>query len=149
MTRVLLIVGTVALLTACNRGSTPEFALPTPPTSTPTAPQTVYMGTTTDSIGGAGSLTVSLGTTGSIVAGTWLATFPGTGGSTRVISGTLSGTSYGATVADCTESDFVCVPDCQQAFTGTLTSNGLSGTYAEVPGDTCTAHSGSVSATRQ
>jgi hypothetical protein len=30
-----------------------------------------------------------------------------------------------------------------------LTSAGLTGNYAEVPGDSCTAHSGSVNASRQ
>jgi hypothetical protein len=110
----------------------------------------VYTGTITDSVFAAGSVTVSVGSAGSLTGSTWLATFPGQRTSTRFITGTVNGTSYNATVSDCLESGTSgCFPDCRQTFTGTLTSGGLSGTYAEVPGDSCTAHAGSVSASRQ
>ena len=95
---------------------------------------------------GSGTLTVALAfTAGSIAGGTWAA-----GSSTQFITGTANGTSLTATVS-CTSPDgtSACFPDCRQTFTGTMTSNDLSGTYAEVPGDTCTPHSGSVSASRQ
>jgi hypothetical protein len=148
MIRGLLIVTSAGMLTACNRGSTPAISVPTIPTLT--APQTVYTGTISDSVSGVGTVTVTLGTSGSNAGGTWAAAFPGERASNRFISGTVSGASYTATVS-CSSIDdtLVCIPDCRQTFTGTLTSDGLSGSYAEVPGDTCTAHSGTVSATRQ
>jgi len=148
MRRLVLVIGATVLMTACSRGSTPDVPVPTLPT--PTAPQTTYMGTITDSVSGGGTLTVTLGTAGSSVGGTWTEAFPGQRVSTRFINGSVNGANYTATV-QCSSFDgtFACVPDCRQTFTGTLTSNGLSGTYTEVPGDTCTARSGTVTANRQ
>ena len=148
MRRLVLVAGVTAAIAACNSGSTPAIPVPTLPT--PTAPQTTYTGAITDSVSGAGSLTVTLGTSGSNAGGTWAATFPGQKASTRFITGTLDGARYTATVS-CSSIDgtFACTPDCRQTFTGTLTPDGLSGTYAEVPDDTCTAHSGTVNASRQ
>ncbi len=148
MRQVVLLIGATVLMTACNRGSTPAIPVPTLPT--PSAPQAVYTGTITDSVSGAGTLTMTLGTAGSIAGGTWAAVFPGQRSSTQFVTGTVNGTSLTVTVS-CSSPDFSfsCFPDCRQAFTGTMTANGLSGTYAEVPGDTCTPHSGSVSTTRQ
>ena len=37
----------------------------------------------------------------------------------------------------------------QTVYSGTITTSGLSGNYAEVPGDSCTAHRGSVNATHE
>ena len=148
MMRTLLAIGATVLMAACNRASTPAIPVPTLPT--PTAPQNVYTGPVTDSLSGAGTLTVTLGTAGPSAGGTWTAAFPGKQPTTQFITGTVDGTSYTATVS-CSSPDgsFQCFPDCRQVFTGTLTPNGLTGTYAEVPGDACTPRSGSVSATRQ
>jgi hypothetical protein len=144
--RAFLIVAIAAALAGCNRDSTqPALTLPAP-----TAPQTVYTGTITDSVVGTGAVTLSLGTSGSQIGGTWLASFPGQRSTTRFVTGTVNGTSLSATVSDCLETDSQgCFPNCRQILTGTLTSGGLSATYAEVPGDSCTAHSGSLSANRQ
>ncbi|HEX6462992.1 MAG TPA: hypothetical protein VFZ98_01010 [Vicinamibacterales bacterium] len=148
-TTAVLIFGVGAVLSACNSlGSTPTFSLPPSPITS--GAQTVYTGTITDSVNGAGTVTVSVGNAGSSSGGTWIAAFSGQKSQTRFISGTLSGSAYRATVSDCLETDTEgCFPDCRQTFTGTLTNEGLTGTYAEVPGDTCTAHSGSINATRQ
>ena len=146
MGRAVAAVAALTPLISCNSmGSGP-----TPIVQVHTAPQTVYTGMITDSISGAGSLTVLVGSSGSSTGGTWLATFPGQKSSTRFVTGTLKGTAYTATVSDCIETDTEgCFPDCRQTFTGTLTNSGLTGNYAEVPGDSCTAHTGSVNATHQ
>jgi hypothetical protein len=148
MKRLVLVVGITAAVAACNRGATPAIPVPTLPT--PTALQTTYTGTITDSVSGAGTLTVTLGTSGSYAGGTWATTFPGQNASKRFLTGTLNGANYTATIS-CSNIDgtFACIPDCRQTFTGTLTPDGLSGTYTEVPDDTCTAHSGTVNASRQ
>jgi len=148
MRRQVLVIGAAVLMSACNRGSMPTLPLPALPI--PTAPQTTYACTITDSVSGAGTLTVTLGTAGSSVGGTWTETFPGQRVSTRFITGTVNGANYSATV-QCSSFDgtFTCIPDCRQTFTGTLTSDSLSCTYAEAPGDTCAARRGSVTANRQ
>ena len=147
--RRLLLIGALTGLAACNSlGTSPSSSQPSLPP--PTTPQTVYTGSITDSVNGAGSVTISVSSVESIAGGTWSATYPGLRTVTRFISGTLKGTAYTATVSDCIETDSqACFPNCRQTFTGTLTSAGLTGTYAEVPGDSCTAHSGSVNASRQ
>jgi hypothetical protein len=115
-----------------------------------TAPNRVhgYTGTITDSVGGTGSLTVTVSSGDSSTGGTWLETFPGKNPRSRFINGILTGSSYTATVSDCIESDSQgCFPNCRQTFTGTLTASTLSGSYAEVSGDSCaTVRSGSVNA---
>ena len=148
MKRLVLPVCVAAVVVACNRGSTPSPALTLP---TPAASQTVYTGTITDSVGGSGSLTVSLGSAGSMIGGTWMGTFPGQNGWNRIVTGTVSGNTFTATLADCIETDTSgCFPDCRQAFTGTLTATALAGSYAEVSGDSCaTSRSGTVNAVKQ
>jgi hypothetical protein len=147
MVRILLIAGTAGILAACNSGSSRESSLTLP---TPSAPQIVYSGTITDSVGGAGSLTITLGNSGSQIGGTWVASYPEQSSRTRFVSGTVSGTNLTATVSDCLETDSqLCFPDCRQTLTGTLTSGAMSGTYAEVANDSCAAHSGAVSANRR
>jgi len=151
MMRILLIVGAFALLTACNGNS----AKPLTPTGTFTASvtrETSYSGTIIDSVIGTGSVTVIINSSaGTSSPGTWIEVFPGQKSTTRFISGTLDGTSYRATVSDCRPgSSTPCSPNCQQAFTGTLTSSTLSGAYAEVPGDSCaTVRSGNINAAKQ
>src|SRR5579859_1532789 len=97
MGRLVLVVGATVVLGACNSASTPAIPVPTLPI--PTAPQTTYTGTITDSVSGAGTLTVTLGTSGSIAGGTWATTFPGQTTSTRFVTGTINGASYTATVS--------------------------------------------------
>jgi len=83
-------------------------------------------GTITDSVSGAGTLTVTLGTSGPSTGGTWAAASPAQKVSTRFITGTVSGTTYTATVS-CSSIDgsTACVPGCPQTFTGLPTSDGL------------------------
>jgi len=142
--RILWIGGVFAAATAC--GSTPTLPLPVAG-----SPPTVYAGTITDSISGTGSLTVTVSSAGSSTGGTWLETFPGKNARSRFVNGTLNGSSYTATVSDCIETaSQSCFPNCRQTLTGTLTASALSGSYAEVPGDSCaTGRSGNVSTAKQ
>jgi hypothetical protein len=146
MMRILVIVGVFAAVTACNNVSTPTLPLPVAG-----PPQTVYTGTITDSVAGTGSLTVTVSSAESSTGGTWLETFPGKNARSRFVNGIVNGSSYTATVSDCVETNFqACFPNCRQTFTGTLTASTLSGSYAEVPGDSCaTVRSGTVSTAKQ
>jgi hypothetical protein len=96
-------------------------------------------------------VTILVSSDGPAVAGTWTEAYATWKPGLRDIRGTLAGTAYTATVADCLETyGEYCYPDCRQTFTGTLTSTGLTGTYAELPGDHCaTVRSGSINASRQ
>jgi hypothetical protein len=107
----------------------------------------VYTGTINDSVYGTGSLTVSLSSGDLSTGGSWVETLPGKKlYSSRLITGTVKGTTYTATVSDCIANDYTaCAPNCRQTFTGTLTSSTLSGSYAEVPGDSCATRNGSIS----
>lgn len=147
--RRLASVAAAGFLAACAQGSTPpQNALTVPTAPTPT---TVYAGTITDSVGGSGSVTISLQSSGSIIGGTWTAAFPEQKTWTRVVTGTVNGSSVTATAADCVESDTsTCFPDCRQVFTGTLTATAITGSYVEVPGDSCAPpRSGTVNAVKQ
>jgi hypothetical protein len=95
-------------------------------------------------------VTISVSSDGSTTAGSWTEAYPAWRTGPRVISGTLTGTAYTAMVSDCLETNGeYCYPDCRQTFTGTMTSAGLTGNYAELPGDHCTTvRSGSVNASR-
>lgn len=114
---------------------------------------TVFSGSIQDSVGGNGSITIQLTTASGITSGTWIMSF-GTTSETRLISGSISGTSYTAEVSQCNNDPSVggttCIPNCRMSFFATLTSTTLSGTYTEVPGDSCaTPRSGTVNAVKQ
>jgi hypothetical protein len=138
--RLILAALTATLAAACSSSSsalTPYFPGPTP---------TVYAGTVTDSIGGSGTVSISLTAVQGLMSGTWDMSFAGKADPRRYISGTLSGSAYTATVEQCPTG---CAPDCRFVFTGTVSSSNLIGTYTPVVNGVCPAHAGSVSATKQ
>ena len=100
---------------------------------------------------GAGFVTITVSIGDSNTGSTWTATSPGQRTVTRFISGPLNGAANTATMSDCLVDDTGsrCFPNCRQTFTGTLTSAGLTGNYAKLPGDSCVnAHSRSVNTSR-
>jgi hypothetical protein len=131
--------------------------------ATPTAPlgvlayvpgpsPTVFSGPMQDSVGGTGSITIQLTTASGVTSGTWIMSFGGTAEPPRLISGSINGTTYTAEVSQCNNdlSGTLCFPNCRLSFSGSLTSATLSGSYAEVPGDSCqTPRSGTVNAVKQ
>jgi hypothetical protein len=130
---------------------------------TPGPAPMVYTGTMMDSMNGNGTLTVSLVNAAGLVSGTWSMLLGGIA-SSLCISGTVSGSTYTASLADCNNEPsrmpsaaqpvsllnptLLSGPDCQLAFTGSLTSSSLRGTYT-ANSDRCPAQTGSISATRQ
>ena len=137
-----LAVVTYLVLAGCGSSSSgPAFLLPGP------AP-TVYTGTVVDSAEGNGTVTVSIVSVSGLMSGTCDMSFGGKT-ETEYVSGTESGGVYTARFEECPSTETTsCSPDCTLAFSGSLTSSSMAGTYAAVPDVRCLSRTGTITATR-
>ena len=126
----------LVIVAGCGGGNS------TPTASTTTSVDGTWAGSVQDSLAGAGTVRVTLASSGSLVTGTWGATFPDPAYNT---SGTVNGTST-ATSLSLTVTPSV-AGACPFTFTATRSSNQLSGTYATF--DCNVSVSGSATVTRQ
>ena len=130
-----------ALVAAChNSSSAPSTFLPG---FVPGPAPTIYTGSITDSVMGAGTVKVSLNEAGGLISGTWDMSFAGKADPTYTISGS-EGSEYDATVTTCHDngSGVNCVSNCTFRFAGTLTSSRLTGTYSPTSAQPCSGRTG-------
>ncbi len=110
----------------------------------------IFAGTVADSTRGNGTVTVTLTAVNTLASGYWEMSFAGKADVKRVISGTLSGTSYSGTFSDCADLEaFGCSPNCHFSFAGSLTASTLAGTYTRIVTPGCVAGNGTVNTTKQ
>jgi hypothetical protein len=145
LSSTLFLTALCACLVSCNT-TTPTSPLLTAALE---QPQTVYSGSIIDSVKGSGTIVISLSNGGGFTGGTWLATFNGKGDGETLVSGTVSGNAYVATVTQCAETDISgCSPNCALSFKGSLTSTAIAGTYGSIPRGSCSTRAGTVDARR-
>jgi len=137
-----------ALAAGCsNSSSAPSTFLPG---FIPGPAPTVFAGTVVDSTRGNGTVTVTLTGVDTLTSGYWEMSFGGKADVKRVISGTVRGTAYNGTFADCADLEsFTCSPNCHFSLVGSLTASTLSGTYTRIVSPGCVAGTGTVNATKQ
>src|SRR5471030_65376 len=145
----------VLVVTSACAGVAGCSLAPSTPTSplfafTPGPAPTVYTGTIVDSTSGSGTVTVSLASAAGLTSGTWDMSFGGKAAPEYFISGTMSGNNYAANVTTCyyTGNTSGCSSNCAFAFTGSLTSSSLGGTYRAVSDQSCLGRTGTISAAK-
>jgi hypothetical protein len=126
--RFLIVAGAVVGLASCGSSNNGSSLTGT------------YVGTTQDSVGGTGSLRLTVAQSGNSLSGTWAVTYPG-GSNGGTLDGSTTGSSITATLTPG-------VPTaCPTALTGTSGGNRITGTYAVF---NCTAvDTGSFDVTKQ
>ncbi|HLZ10352.1 MAG TPA: hypothetical protein VKT80_17315 [Chloroflexota bacterium] len=107
-----------------------------------------------DSNRGTGTVTISIASAAGLTSGTWNMSFGQKADPSYIVSGTLSGTQYTATLNGCIENDagLSCSSNCTFSFSGTFGASGLSGTYAStdvVATQSCPPRTGTINTTKQ
>jgi len=134
----------------CTSTSPDAPLLPFLPGPTPS----VFTGTVADSITGNGVVTISVTNTSGVTSGTWNMSFGQKNEPQYIISGSVNGTQYSATMNTCiaTGTSLSCSTPCSFSFSGTFAASGLTGTYASTNSDglqSCPARTGTINTTKQ
>ena len=108
---------------------------------------TLYVGTVQDTLKGTGSVRVTETVVLGLASGYWDMTFSGLADPTRLVSGSLNGTTYNAEFSQGASADELF--GCQFVLTASLTPSRLTGTYVSHSTRDCPDRSGTVDLTKQ
>jgi hypothetical protein len=134
-----LAVAVAAACASCTSSSpaTPSFFVG--------APSTTYAGSVEDSARGAGTATMTLATVQGITSGNVDMTFA-TAEARRVITGSVTNGVYAAKFSSCPGTDVSC-SGCEFSFVGSVSRTAISGSYAEIVTQFCSARTGTMTLT--